>query len=338
METSRAEDPRIREFEAALSEVNLQGHWQMAGRERPGGAQLWKWDVIYELLMQAGQLIPMEDTGRRTLKLVTPGLNATTPSIQMSVQLVLPGEVAYAHRHAFAATRFIVQGEGAYTTVDGEPLYLAAGDYVTTPSMAFHDHTNESPEPIIWLDVHDNPFVGTLKIRGMGEQYPEPTQPQTIAAGTSRDLMGIIRPANRDFHPAHRPAGYPWAEVRPALERAAAGAGDPCDGILMDYANPVSGGHCLPTIGARIQMLRPKERTQPHRHTSYSVYHVVEGQGATVIGGQRFEWAKGDCFTVPSWEWHAHEQHGDQPAILFSAHNQPILEAFDLYREEREES
>jgi gentisate 1,2-dioxygenase len=78
-------------------------------------------------------------------------------------------------------------------------------------------------------------------------------------------------------------------------------------------------------------------RTLPHRHTSYTIYHVFEGEGVTVVGDKRFEWSKGDCFTVPNWEWHTHEQHGSGPAILFSAHDQPVLEAFDLYREEIEE-
>jgi gentisate 1,2-dioxygenase len=257
----------------------------------------------------------------------------------MSVQLVKPGEVAEAHRHSFAATRFIVQGGGAYTTVDGEALWLSAGDYVTTPGWCWHDHANPSPDPIVWLDIHDNPFVGgKLNVR-FGEKYPEPTQPFTVRDGASKDMMGSVRRISKDAHPAHQAAAYPWAEVRPALERAAGdGPADPYDGVMLDYTNPVSGSHLLPTIGVRIQMLQPKERTQPHRHTSYTIYHVVEGEGVSVVGDKRFEWSKGDCFTVPNWEWHTHEQSGSQPAVLFSVHDQPILEAFDLYREEREEA
>jgi gentisate 1,2-dioxygenase len=332
-------DPRIKEFEADLAAHNFAGHWQVARRERAGGAQHWKWADIYPLLMRAGELIGMDDTGRRTIKLITPGLDATTPTIQMSVQLVLPGEVAAAHRHAFAATRFIVQGAGAYTTVDGEALQLAAGDYVTTPSMAFHDHVNESAEPIIWLDIHDNPLLSNaLKLSFRSEYYPTKAQPITQPAGRSRDLMGMVRPAGRTMHPAHQPAAYPQAEVRAALDRAAEGPSDPYDGTMLDYVNPVSAGHLLPTIGARIQLLRPREQTQPHRHSSYTIYHVVEGEGVSVVGDRRFEWTTGDCFTVPGWVWHSHAQQGERPAVLFSVHNQPVLEAFDLYQEEREES
>jgi gentisate 1,2-dioxygenase len=331
----------IQEFDRELAELNFTGHWSTVPRQRvepPNRALHWKWDDIYRNLMKAGELVNLEYSDRRTIQLATPGLNRTSPNTQMSIQLVKAGEVATAHRHAFAATRFIVQGDNAYTTVDGEPLYLSAGDYVTTPSWCWHDHANESDQPIIWLDVHDNPFVGgALGVR-FGEQFPTPTQPFTQKPGTARNRMGIMRPPSRPKDPAHQAAGYPWAEVRPALERAVEeGQDDPVDGVVLDYVNPVTGGHLLPTLGARIQMLLPHKRTLPHRHTSYTIYHVVEGEGVTVVGDKRFQWAKGDCFTVPNWQWHTHEQSGAEPAILFSAHDQPILEAFDLYREEVEE-
>lgn len=339
--TVENDEALIEQFDRDLAELSMMGHWRGVPRQReapPNRAQLWRWEDIYPNLMRAGELMDLEYSDRRTLQLITQGLDRTSPNVQMSIQLVKPGEVATAHRHRFAATRFIVQGKDAYTTVDGEPLSLSAGDYVTTPSWCFHDHANQSDQPIIWLDVHDNPFVGgALGVR-FSEPFPAPTQPFTHAGGTARDLMGIVRPIQRPKHPAHQAAAYPWTEVRPALERAAAeGPGDPCDGVVLDYVNPQTGGHLLPTLGARIQMLLPKMRTRPHRHTSYTIYHVVEGEGVTVVGDKRFEWRKGDCFTVPNWQWHMHEQKGNEPAILFSAHDQPIVEVFDLYLEEREE-
>jgi gentisate 1,2-dioxygenase len=341
-ETGVNNEALIEEFDRELAALNIMGHWRGVPRVRPpqeNRAEHWKWEPIIRNLMRSGELIKMEDTGRRTLQLVTPSVGQTSPNIQMSVQLVNPGEVAEAHRHSFAATRFIVAGSGAYTTVNGEALWLTAGDYVTTPGWCWHDHANPSPEPIVWLDIHDNPFVGgKLGVR-FGEGYSAPTQEQNVRVGTSKDNMASVRRINKLAHPAHQAAAYPWAEVRPALERAASdGPGDDCDGVILDYTNPVNNSHLLPTMGARIQMLQRKERTQPHRHTSYTIYHVVEGEGVSVVGDKRFEWAKGDCFTVPNWEWHTHEQRGTEPAILFSVHDQPILETFDLYREEREEA
>jgi gentisate 1,2-dioxygenase len=335
-------DETLEQFDNELEAINMRSHWRALSRPRPAWpAKLWKWDDIYRVLIRAGEVVTLGSdtgTGRRTLHLITPGTEYTSPNVQMCVQLVKAGEEATAHKHTAAATRFVVQGEGAYTTVDGEPVPLAAGDYVTTPSMSFHDHANKSSEPIIWLDILDSPFVTTLGAKTFGERFPTPMQPWTRPVGASRAMAGSARPAGRSLHPAHVAAAYPWSEIRPALDNAAAdGPPDPCDGIMLDYVNPVTGGHLLPSLGSRIQMLLPRMHTQPHRHTTSAIYHVVEGEGVTVVGDERLEWSKGDCFTVPSWEWHAHEQRGSEPAILFSAHDQPILEAFDFYREEREE-
>ncbi len=335
-QTEQNEQAAIEAFERELAELRLRGHWQANRTKQEIPAMHWKWDDIYTNLVRAGEVLDLEYSDRRTLMLITPGLGQTTANVQMSVQLVKPGEAATAHRHTFAATRFIVQGEGAYTTVDGEPLVLSRGDYVTTPGWSWHDHTNNSDQPIIWLDVHDNPLIGKLNVR-FGEAYPEPMQPITKPAGYTRDLTGIVRPVNRSMHAAHQPAAYPWSEVRPVLERMAEGQPDPYDGYALDYVNPVNGGHLLPTMGARIQMLTPGMRTQPHRHTSYTVYHVFDGEGVTVVGDKRIAWGKGDVFTIPNWQWHTMESTGGSPAILFSAHDQPVLEAFDLYKEEREE-
>lgn len=341
MATQVDNESAIQAFDADLAELKLRGHWRgVQHHPEPvdhGAAEYWRWDDIYRNLLRAGALVSLDYAGRRTLQLITPGLNSTSPNVQMSVQLVKPGELATAHRHTFAAVRFVVYGSGATTTVDGEAIPVHSGDLVTTPAWGYHDHTNQTDEPVIWLDIHDNPFVsGSLNVK-FGERYPEPAQPITQPAGRSRDLMGVVRPKGRTFHPAHLPAAYPWSEVRPALERAANDRGDACDGVILDYVNPVTGGHLLPTFGARIQMLRPGEATQKHRHTSTTIYHVVEGEGVTVVGDHRIEWNKHDCFTVPNWQWHAHIQRGAEPAILFSVHDQPILEAFDLYREERDD-
>ena len=223
-ETEVDNEALIAELDRELAAVNMTGHWSTVPRQRvapPNRALHWKWDDIYRNLMKAGDVVSLEYSDRRTVQLATPGLNRTSPNTQMSIQLVKAGEVATAHRHAFAATRFIVQGNNAYTTVNGEPLYLSAGDYVTTPSWCWHDHANESEQPIIWLDVHDNPFVsGALNVR-FGEQFPTPTQPFTKSQAppaTSQASCGLrAEPETRITRPQAIPGqrcAPPWSARR----------------------------------------------------------------------------------------------------------------------------
>jgi gentisate 1,2-dioxygenase len=91
----------------------------------------------------------------------------------------------------------------------------------------------------------------------------------------------------------------------------------------------------MPTMSCAMQMLRPSEVTQTHRHNYSVVYHAFRGNGATIINGQRFEWAQGDCFVVPLWAWHSHQNRSaSEEAILFSVSDLPVMEALKLYREE----
>jgi gentisate 1,2-dioxygenase len=86
-----------------------------------------------------------------------------------------------------------------------------------------------------------------------------------------------------------------------------------------------------------MQLFRPKEKTQSHRHRSTSIYHVFRGSGTTTINGETIEWQKGDSFVVPLWSWHAHaNDSAKDEAILFSLHDTPVLQAFGLYLEEGE--
>ena len=86
-----------------------------------------------------------------------------TPSIYMGMQLILPGETAPNHRHTPNAVRIIVEGEGAYTTVNGEPCKMERGDLILTPSGMWHEHHHEGKDPIVWLDILDLPLIYSLE-------------------------------------------------------------------------------------------------------------------------------------------------------------------------------
>ncbi|MBI3934489.1 MAG: cupin domain-containing protein, partial [Acidobacteria bacterium] len=256
--------------------------------------------------------------------------------------LILPGETARAHRHTPAALRFIIEGSGAYTCVEGEKIYMAPGDLVLTPSMVWHDHGNDGAEPVMWLDGLDIPYTAALNCMFL-EEYASLSQtekmPQRKDEKTrSEKLFGrALFPAGETGASAapYSPIwAYRWSDAREALDTLA-GSREPdaCDGYLLRYANPASGGDVLPTMGCRLQLLQRGFQAQAHRSTSSMVYHVAEGRGFSVLNGVRFDWAKGDTFAVPIWCWQEHAAP-DADAVLFSITDEPILAPLGLIRRE----
>jgi gentisate 1,2-dioxygenase len=257
------------------------------------------------------------------------------------MQLILPGESARAHRHSPAALRFIVEGAGAYTCVDGEKVSMSPGDLVLTPAQVWHDHGNEGSEPVMWLDGLDIPLMLAIQCMFF-EEYRGEKQPVTRPALSSEQLFGHcffpagIRSAGDQLH---SPVwSYRWPDARAALDVLRdCGTLDPFDGYLLRYVNPATGGEVLPTLGCRLQLVARGSMTSPHRHTASAVYHVAEGCGYSMLGGKRFDWTMGDTFAVPIWCQHQHAAT-EQDAVLFSFTDEPVLRALGQYREEPVES
>jgi len=302
---------------------------------------VWHWKDIKPRAMQATELIGTQQAERRVLQLRNPAIkerSATTNTLFGGIQIVMPGEVARAHRHTMAALRFIIESEGGYTNVNGDPIPMRPGDLVLTPNWTWHDHANDTGKPMIWLDGLDAPLVRLLEA-GFQEEYPQETQPVSEARGLSQTKYGggPLRPAWEACTTRYSPLmHYPWPETKKALAGLTGMAqGSPFDGIIMEYTNPMDGGPVMPTMGCYVQMLRPGERTQAHKHTSSAVYHVVEGRGRSVVGGQELLWEEKDVFCVPGWTAHEHvNASSTEPAFLFSFTDIPVLSALDLLREE----
>jgi gentisate 1,2-dioxygenase len=295
---------------------------------------MWRWDDVYGALNEAGEILGMDDSLRRFIAFRSPGKVRTTHTLALGVQLVKPGEIARAHRHTMGAIRFVLQGGGAQTTVEGEAFPMAPGDFITTPSRMWHDHYNGSNEPIVWLDGIEAPLMGLLEI-GFAEIFSADQQPITRPANFSHYEFGLARPSwvkqSARQPPAYR---YRWEDTEKTLKALGENPGDPFDGLLLRYVNPLTGGPTLPTFSCEIQMLRPGETTRSHRHTSTAIYHAFRGEGFTVVGDQRFDWSKGDSFTVPLWTPHHHGNESRADAILFSMNDRPLMEALGFYREE----
>jgi gentisate 1,2-dioxygenase len=298
---------------------------------------LWRSEDIYDGLMKATELVPMSDTPRRTIQLKNPSLgDRMTNTIHISVQCVMPGEVAEAHRHNAAAIRFVVQGvEGAFTVVEGESLPMGSGDLITTPNWTWHDHYNDGDKPVIWLDGLDIRLVSLAKM--FSEPFSEPRQPIQRPTGFSSKTLGHVRPPYLKGELKTPPFRYAWADTESTMEALkAAETEDECDGIYLTYSHPGHGGPTLPTFACDIQLLRPRRGLKAHRHSCTTIYHAVRGDGVTEIEGQRFEWKQGDIFVVPPWNWHKHENTSSGESILFAMTDRPAMEALDIYREEVE--
>lgn len=309
-------------------------------RPKPASAALpvfWRYDDLRPLIMEAGRLLTPQEAERRVLVLENPGFRGQskiTGSLYAGLQLILPGEVADSHRHTASAIRFVIEGSGAYTAVEGERTTMHPGDFILTPSWTFHDHGNPGGEPTVWLDGLDIPIVNLLDTC-FAEHYPGGgTQPHSVPEGDSQVRYAAnLLPV--DYVPVRKASpifNYPYARSRDALhELSRNGPPHPCHGIKMRFVNPATGGYPMPTIGAFMQWLPRGFAGAIYRQTDAAVYCVVEGRGRSRIGDEIFQWGPRDIFMAPSWAPVSHQ--ADEDATLFSMSDRPAQQALGLWRE-----
>ncbi len=299
---------------------------------------VWHYDKIRQFIMDSGDLITAKEAIRRVLILENPALQGQskiTNTLYAGLQLILPGEVAPAHRHSQTALRFIVEGTGAYTAVEGEKTIMRPGDFVTTPSWTWHDHGNESDQPMVWLDGLDIPIVQFFN-SSFAEDLDADSQTVTRPTGDNlaRFGTGLLPVDYKNTTPASPVFNYPYERTREALEKMReAQDWDSCHGLKMCYVNPTTGDYALPTMATYMQLLPNGMTTAPYRSTDGMVYSVVEGTGRTIASGEKMPWGPRDTFVIPSWCSHHHEADGD--AVLFSFSDRPIQEKIGLWREDR---
>jgi gentisate 1,2-dioxygenase len=336
-----SEDAALAALNDELASLDLEGHWRLSGavladEPRPlVPANLWRWADIRRLLLRAGEIRALDGgAGRRTVRLCMPGLEQkwATKTIHASFQLVKPGETAEAHRPSLAALRFVVEGRGGHTTVEGEKFIMEPGDLVLTPQNTWHDHGNDSNEAMIWIDGHDAPLTLGLNA-AFFERFSQPAQPVVHEQQYMRRRTGALRPRGVDRRAEGYPYIYKWRDAQDALAAMEPSDWDPYGGFAVDYVDPVSGGSTLPTIACHLHRLPAGRSTLRQRDTSSRIYHVVQGTGRTVAQGKTLEWQAGDTFVVPGWSWSDH--CADQDAILFAMSDEPLLRATCLYRRER---
>jgi len=344
MEHAVQQTPERQAFYDKIDGENLTALWTVMGAlitpepKSPCRPAAWKFDAIRNYMLEAGGLITAKEAERRVLILENPGLRGQskiTTSLYCGVQLVLPGEVAPAHRHSQSALRFVMEGKGAHTAVDGERTMMEPGDFVITPAMAWHDHGNQSSEPMFWMDGLDIPVVQFLDA-SFAEGLTQDEQAVTRSEGDSFARYGHnLLPVDMKRASKSSPIfNYPYAATRDALEKMKGQAEwDPCHGLKLRYTNPVTGDYAMPTMGTFIQLLPKGFKTSRYRSTDATVFTPVEGRGRSRIGDTVLEWGPKDVFVVPSWQWVEHE--ADDEAVLFSYSDRPIQEKLDLFRQDR---
>jgi gentisate 1,2-dioxygenase len=304
-------------------------------------AYRWRYRDVRPRLLRAGELVSPAEAERRVLVLKNPGLDgaiAATGTLYAGIQLLLPGEVARTHHHTPSAIRFVIEGEGGYTSIDGERATMFPGDFLTTPNWMWHDHGNETDAPMMWLDGLDIPLVTALDavfFEEYRERFGHEIQPTTRPEGDAAARWGSgLRPTFMAHEGLHSPVlNYPWNRARAALGALRDDGDSPYDGVVLEYTNPVTGGSVLPTMCAQLQLLRGGDHTASHRHVSSAVYHVAEGAGTSIVGGEALDWERGDTFVVPAWTWHEHVAEPED-AVLFSFSDRPVVEALGLERME----
>ena len=301
-------------------------------------AVLWRYAELREQVLEAGRLISAEEAERRVLILENPALrgqSCITQTLYAGLQLILPGEVAPAHRHTQSALRLVLDGEGAYTSVDGERTTMRYGDFIITPSWTFHDHGNDGADPVVWLDGLDIPLVRFLDA-GFAEKSNVKSQADARPEGDALHRYGSnMLPLDHAPMP-HEPSrvfSYPFARTREALAGIARGNADPHFGFKQRFVNPATGRSPMPTIGTFAQLLPARFETRPYRSSDSTVHVCLSGAGRATIADQSFDFGRRDVFVTPSW--HAWSIAASEETIVFSFSDRPVQQATALWREER---
>ena len=265
------------------------------------------------------------------------GQSRITNSLFAGVQLIMPGEVADAHKHVSSAIRFVLDGEGAYTAVEGEKANMSRGDFILTPNWAPHDHGNPGKNPVLWLDVLDMPTINHFETSFM-EHYDEKAQNTNRQDGNSLERFGSgVLPDGQTIDTfKHRSPviNYTYARTRPICERLMkTGDIDPSHGARVRYSNPVTGGHVMSTMGAWLAMFPKGFKGKDYQSTDGMIFVCVEGHGSTKVDDKVLEWGPNDVFVIPPWKRYAH--NCPEQTVLFSISDRPAQEALGIWREKK---
>jgi gentisate 1,2-dioxygenase len=65
-----------------------------------------------------------------------------------------------------------------------------------------------------------------------------------------------------------------------------------------------------------------------HRHYYESLIYIIEGNGYSVVEGNKVEWEAGDIIYAPPWSWHQHFNTDPDKVVQFlCGTNAPLLQS-----------
>lgn len=307
------------------------------GRPRPNTQAIhWAYEALRPLLMRAGELTPIEKAERRVLVLANPGHGLdnmkASAAMYLGMQLLLPGEWAPSHRHTPNAVRMIVEGEGAYTTVDGEKCPMSRGDLILTPTGLWHEHGHDGSEPVVWLDVLDLPLVYYLEasyhVNGPRQQVLPGHGDRAYARG------GVVpTPMFGRSGRAYPMLRYPWVEARAALEALAIDQPG-LEAVQVTYVNPETGGDAENILGFYALMLRPGQTLRLPVRSPAVVFHLIEGGVDVQVEERAFTLAEADTCCAPGFSAVTlRNRAAGAPSFLFLADESPLHRKLGLYEQ-----
>ena len=344
---ARVQDsPELKAYYKDLEALGAGALWTVANDIEPWEPRstsipmLWKYDDLRDLALKSADLVTPEQAGRRVVYLVNDNrkdVSAAVGWLYTGIQVTRPGESTSAHRHKASALRFIMEGEGGYTVVNGNKITFEVNDFVITPNSAWHEHgVAEDGKTCVWQDGLDIPLINALEANDYAvhdgkQDLNTPVNYSPITFGLSGVLLAD-KVWNEPYSPLFK---FEWKKVYPALlEVATVNDLNPFDGIIMQYSNPLTGGHVMQTMGASMQLLPANFKGKAHKHTGSFVYQCAKGFGYSIINGQCFDWKERDIFCVPSWAWHEHHNLSmSEDACLFSFNDLPVMEKLGLYQD-----
>jgi gentisate 1,2-dioxygenase len=308
-------------------------------------AHAWRWANLLRLAERSGELVPVGRGGeRRAIALANPGLGGlpyATPTLWAAIQYLNPREDAPVHRHTQHAFRFVVEGEGVWTVVDGDPVAMRRGDFLLTPGWRFHGHHNQSATPMAWLDGLDIPFahqIGSTFFEFGPDAVSDRSTPDRSRAERLWAHPGL-RPVSRPAATVSSPiAAYRWEHTDAALTDQLQLEAEGHPGVVepghaaVRFCNPTTGGDVMPTIRAEMHRLRAGATTAPRREVGSAVWQVFDGSGTVRVGERTWTVGRGDLVAVPSWA--SLTLGADTELDLFRFSDTPIFERLHADRVE----